>query len=122
MLCKICRAVMTRRMGEHGPFLFCPNQYNGCAQKTVTVTGRTKTDPVIHHTFSGGSITRITKRPSNVFNPITCSTEPLMAEAQLLEKDIPELFRTDPNDPPFVDGNGDIDWAYEDEADWWRPY
>lgn len=121
MICPKCRAVMKNRIGKHGAFWYCPNQYNNCEQKTITNKESTEI-PELAGEQAQASITRITVRHSNIYDPIESSNEPLMLEARLMEAQIPILFRTDPNDPPFVDSNGEIDWNYEDEADWWRPY
>lgn len=34
--CPTCSETMQERLGQFGPFLFCPNQYH-CGQKTITV-------------------------------------------------------------------------------------
>jgi len=36
MICPVCRTEMTRRRGKFGHFLFCPRQYKGCTQTTIT--------------------------------------------------------------------------------------
>lgn len=36
MKCPTCNIEMQTRGGRFGEFYFCPNQYHGCTQKTIT--------------------------------------------------------------------------------------
>lgn len=36
MKCPTCRTNMVKRSGKFGQFYFCPNQYSGCNQKTLS--------------------------------------------------------------------------------------
>lgn len=46
MKCPTCNESMQRRMGKFGEFYYCPNQYTGCTQPTISNSTSFKVSPV----------------------------------------------------------------------------
>lgn len=59
MRCPICNTLMKLQQGIYGEFFFCPNQYLGCTQKTITKLKivkptKSKAKPKIRYSYAYG--------------------------------------------------------------------
>lgn len=110
MKCRECKTEMTLRSGQFGNFYFCPEQYNGCKQKTIS-----------EEVANDIALSRKCRASVDVLRVNDCA---LSSELQIMEAQQSILFSAPsklyPNcERPF---DPDLDDPIYDDGSDYRPY